>query len=79
MPLGSIPNDVRVPLVYIEIDNSMALDSAPAQQHKILVIGQQLANGSAVPLTQNRITSDSTADNLYGRGSMLADMLKTLR
>ncbi|MBP1130457.1 MULTISPECIES: phage tail sheath subtilisin-like domain-containing protein [Serratia] len=74
-----IPNDVRVPLVYIEIDNSMALDSAPAQQHKILVIGQQLANGSAAPLTQNRITSDSTADNLYGRGSMLAEMLKTLR
>ncbi|HGM5819267.1 TPA: phage tail sheath subtilisin-like domain-containing protein [Serratia marcescens] len=79
MSLGSIPNDVRVPLVYIEIDNSMALDSAPAQQHKILVIGQQLANGSAAPLTQNRITSDSTADNLYGRGSMLAEMLKTLR
>lgn len=79
MSLGSIPNDIRVPLVYIEIDNSMALDSAPAQQHKILVIGQQLASGSATALTQNRITSDSTADNLYGRGSMLAEMLKTLR
>ncbi|MEQ9865061.1 phage tail sheath subtilisin-like domain-containing protein [Pectobacterium aroidearum] len=79
MALGNIPNDIRVPLVYIEIDNSLALDSAPAQQHKILVIGQQLATGTATALTQNRITSDSTADNLYGRGSMLADMLKTLR
>ncbi|MEI7145097.1 phage tail sheath subtilisin-like domain-containing protein [Pectobacterium brasiliense] len=79
MALGTIPNDIRVPLVYIEIDNSLALDSAPAQQHKILVIGQQLATGTAAALTQNRITSDSTADNLYGRGSMLAEMLKTLR
>ncbi|MDQ7097421.1 MULTISPECIES: phage tail sheath subtilisin-like domain-containing protein [unclassified Serratia (in: enterobacteria)] len=79
MTVGSIPNDVRVPLVYIEVDNSMALDSAPAQQHKILVIGQQLASGSATPLTQHRITSDNSADSLYGRGSMLAEMLKTLR
>ncbi|CAI2037061.1 phage tail sheath subtilisin-like domain-containing protein [Serratia plymuthica] len=79
MPLGSIPNDIRVPLVYIAIDNSLALDSAPAQQHKILVIGQQLETGTAQALTQNRITSDSTADQFYGRGSMLAEMLKALR
>ncbi|WP_432322595.1 phage tail sheath N-terminal beta-sandwich domain-containing protein [Yersinia enterocolitica] len=79
MSLGSIPNDIRVPLVYIEIDNSLALNGAPAQQHKILVIGQQLASGTAEPLTQNRITSDSTANQLFGRGSMLAEMLKTLR
>lgn len=79
MSLGSIPNDIRVPLVAIEIDNSLALDSAPAQQHKILVIGHQGANASAPVLTQNRITSDSSADALYGRGSMLAEMLKVLR
>ncbi|EON3357400.1 phage tail sheath subtilisin-like domain-containing protein [Yersinia enterocolitica] len=79
MSLGSIPNDIRVPLVYIEIDNSLALNGAPAQQHKILVIGQQLTSGTAEPLTQNRITSDSTANQLFGRGSMLAEMLKTLR
>ena len=29
--LGNIPADIRVPLVYIDIDNSQALDSAPAQ------------------------------------------------
>lgn len=79
MSLGNIPDDIRVPLVYIEIDNSQALDSAPAQSRKILVIGQQLASGTAAALSQNRITSDSTADNLYGRGSQLAEMLKMLR
>lgn len=79
MSLGTIPNDLRVPLVVIEIDNSLALDSAPAQQHKILVLGFQGATGTAPVLTQNRITSDSSAEVLYGRGSMLAEMLKALR
>ena len=77
--LGDIPADIRVPLVYIDIDNSQALDSAPAQSRKIIVIGQQSATGTAAALTQNRITSDGTADQLYGKGSMLAGKLKTLR
>ncbi|EMX0849587.1 phage tail sheath subtilisin-like domain-containing protein [Pluralibacter gergoviae] len=79
MALGTIPDDIRVPLVYIDIDNSQALSGAPAQSRKIIVIGQQGATGTAAPLTQNRITSDGTADQLYGKGSMLAGMLKILR
>ncbi|AFJ48055.1 phage tail sheath subtilisin-like domain-containing protein [Shimwellia blattae] len=79
MALGTIPDDIRVPLVYIDIDNSQALSGAPAQSRKIIVIGQQSATGTAAVLTQNRITSDGTADQLYGKGSMLAGMLKTLR
>lgn len=79
MTLGSIPDDIRVPLVYIDIDNSQALDGAPAQSRKIIVIGHQSAGGTAQPLTQSRITSDGMAEQLYGKGSMLAEMLKTLR
>lgn len=79
MALGTIPDDIRVPLTAIEIDNSQALDGAPAQQHKILVIGYQGASATTPALTQNRITSDSSAEALYGRGSMLAEMLKALR
>lgn len=79
MSLGNIPDDFRVPLVIIDIDNSQALDSAPAQSRKIIVIGQQSPTGTATALTSNRITSDGTADQLYGKGSMLAGMLKTLR
>lgn len=79
MSLGNIPDDFRVPLVIIDIDNSQALDSAPAQSRKIIAIGQQSVTGTATALTSNRITSDGTADQLYGKGSMLAGMLKTLR
>jgi phage tail sheath gpL-like len=45
MSLGSIPNDIRVPLCYIEFDNSDAVSGTPAKPSKILVIGQQLASG----------------------------------
>ncbi len=79
MALGSIPDDVRCPLVYIEIDNSQALSGAPAQSRKVIVIGHQSAAGAATALTQNRITSDGTAEKLYGKGSMLAEMLKAHR
>ncbi len=80
MSLGSIPNDIKVPLVYIEMDNSQALEGTPAQTHKVLVIGQQLSSGSAVPLEVNRITtSESAIDGLYGKGAMISQMLKALR
>jgi len=80
MALGSIPNDIRVPLVYIEIDNSQALTGTPALAQKVLVIGQQLSGGSATPLTLNRITtSESQIDDLYGKGAMLSRTLKQFR
>ncbi|TCC57796.1 phage tail protein, partial [Citrobacter braakii] len=79
MSIGNIPDDIRVPLVWIDIDNSMAMSAAPAQSRKILVVGQQLASATALPLTLNRITGDSMADELYGRGSMLGEMAKMVR
>ncbi len=64
MSLGSIPNDVRVPLVYIDIDNSEANSGTPALAQKVLVLGQQLATGTADALTLNRITtSESQMDD----------------
>lgn len=79
MALGSIPNDIRNPLVYVDIDNSNAT-SGSTQAHKILVLGIQGATATATALAATRIgTSDSEIDQLYGKGSMLARMLKMLR
>ena len=80
MSLGDIPNDILTPLVYIGIDNSQALDGTPAQVHRVLILGQQTAEGKATPLTLNRITtSEGQMDELYGKGSMLSRMLKVFR
>lgn len=80
MSLGNIPNDIRVPLVYIDIDNSQALTGTPALSQKILVLGMQSASSGAAPLTINRVTtSESEMDFLFGKGYMLSRELKTLR
>lgn len=80
MALGNIPNDIKTPLVFIDIDNSGAVEGTPALTYKVLVIGVQLATGTATPLTLNRITtSESAIDGLYGKGAMLSRMLKTFR
>lgn len=80
MALGNIPNDILNPLVYIDIDNSEAVTGTPALVQKILVIGQQLPTTLTTPLKVTRIgTSESEADALYGKGSMLSIMLQRLR
>lgn len=80
MALGNIPNDVRVPLVYIDMDNSKALTGTPAETQKVLVIGTQLASATATEFTVARIgTSESAMDSAYGQGGMLAAMLKRFR
>ena len=54
MALGTIPNDVRVPLVYIEIDNSQALSGNIAQDQNVMLFGQMTDAGgdagTATPL-----------------------------
>lgn len=81
MPISfnDIPSNIRVPLVYIEFDNTRAVQGTPAISHKILVFGQRLAAGSVNAGVPTRITSDAQAEDAFGRGSMLAEMLKALR
>lgn len=72
---GTISNTVRVPLAYVEFDNSLAVSGTPAKNNKMLIMGLKLASGSAPANTPVRITRASQAEQLYGRGSMLAQML----
>ncbi|WP_241085734.1 phage tail sheath subtilisin-like domain-containing protein [Candidatus Vondammii sp. HM_W22] len=73
--MNQIPTNVRVPLVYIEFDNSRAVQGTPAISHQLLVFGQRLAVGSVAADVPTRITSDAQAED----GSMLAEMLLALR
>ncbi len=76
---NDIPSDIRVPLTYVEFDNSRAVSGTPAMERKLLVIGQRLATGThpaGVPL---RVTSADQAVQAAGQGSMLAAMFKALK
>lgn len=81
MPISfnSIPSNIRVPLVYIEFDNSRAVQGTPGIMHKLLVVGQRLAAGTVAAAVPTRITSADQAEQCFGRGSMLAEMFSYLK
>lgn len=76
---NAIPIDIRTPGHYIEFDNTRAMQGLPAMPHKILVTGQRLTGGTVAAATPVRVLSGSQAEDFFGRGSMLAEMLKALK
>jgi len=76
---NQIPFDIRVPGVYIETDNSLAVGGLPADHHLILVMGQRLTTGTVAALTPVRILNKGQAEAYFGRGSMLSAMLSALK
>ena len=70
------PGTLRRPGVYSEIDNSLAVSGPQSVTYKRLLIGQKLAAGTAQAEHLVRVTSEAQADTLFGRGSMLAGMVR---
>ena len=72
---NTIPTDIRTPGQYVEIDNSKALRAAVAQPPHPGG-GQQPPTGTAAPLTLYRVNSGDEGATLFGRGSVLHEMLR---
>jgi phage tail sheath gpL-like len=72
---NNIPQNMRTPGTYIEIDNSRALKGLIQNPHKVLIVGQKLgSSGTAAFDTLMAISRDSLADGFFGQGSILARM-----
>lgn len=76
---NQIPANLRLPGVRVEFDASRASTGTPAISHKLLVMGQRLSTGTVAQAIPTRVTNDGTAEDAFGRGSMLAEMLKAAR
>jgi phage tail sheath gpL-like len=76
---NSIPIDIRTPGQYIEIDNSKALRGLPNMNRRMLFIGNKLATGSSAAGVLQRINSAAESATLFGRGSVLHEMLRFAR
>lgn len=76
---NDIPGRVRVPGVYLEVDNSEATANPSTVAQRVLVIGTRLASGTAAANTLQRIVSNAQADAAFGRGSQLAQMVSAFR
>lgn len=74
---SNIPADLRVPFVYVEIDNSAA--RLAVEVKRALLIGQRLASGSVAAGQLDLVTSEADAVDKYGQGSMLARMARSYR
>lgn len=70
---NTIPNNLRVPLVWVE--NQLISGGTP-QQNPPLFIGQRLAAGTEAAGTVRRVGSAALADAYYGAGSLLARMVR---
>lgn len=77
LPFTDMPANLRIPGVYIEFDNSLAAQAA--QEFKVLVVGQRLAAGTVAQGVPTRVTNEAQADEFFGRGSMLAEMLRAMK
>lgn len=76
---NSIPVGLRVPGQLIEFDASRATNGLPILPNRILVIGQKLAAGSAAALAPVVVAQADQANALFGRGSMLARMVRAVK
>lgn len=76
---NNIPDTVRTPGAYVEIDNSRALKGLVQNPHKALILGQKIAAGTVPFDTLVAITRDSLADGYFGSGSVLARMCNVFK
>ena len=77
---NNIPNTVRTPGVFTEVDNSRALTGLAANPQKALIIGQLVDTDASVSVEELKaITNDGLADGYFGPGSVLARMCNTFK
>lgn len=78
---NEIPDNIRVPGIYIEIDPSRAAGGGTVMERRLLLIGQRLAAGTAPALAAIRLGSQAgdQAAQAFGQGSMLHGMAAAAR
>lgn len=74
-----IPGDIRTPGVFLEVDASMALAGLAGIHQRLLFFGQRLAAGKTPAGELVQVVSDKDANERFGLGSMLANMLIAAR
>lgn len=77
VPFSNIPQNVRVPLFYAEVDSSQA--GYFTQQNRSLLVGQKLTAGTSPANTLQLVARTDEAKALFGVGSMLARMHEIYR
>lgn len=76
---NNIPDTIRTPGAFAEIDNSRALTGLVQNPHRALLIGQKIAAGTTPVDTLVAISRDGLSDGFFGPGSILARMCNVFK
>lgn len=81
MPItfNQIPDNIRVPGVYVEQDNTRALRGLPQFNGKVYIIGQRLSSGAVAQKIPTLVNSATQGKQYFGRGSFLANMIEVFK
>lgn len=66
---NAIPADIRVPLTYIEFDNSGAVSGTPVMEWRVLLLGQAEADCAGELLKPVLMNTADQAARLWGRAA----------
>jgi phage tail sheath gpL-like len=72
-----IPASIRKPGKYFEFNTKLAVRTLPANEQKVLILGQRLTAGSVAALVPTQVFSDVEAASYFGQGSMLHRMVRS--
>jgi len=76
MTFNEIPDDSLVPFVYVEFDNSRAVQGPGVMPYRGLLIGNRLSTGSVDAAIPTRVSNKDQAADYFGEGSILAHMAR---
>lgn len=73
---NQIPVGTRVPVFFVEIDNTQAVQGLSIQEYNAIIVGQKLAAGTKAEGDVDLVTSGDQAKQFYGNGSILAQQVE---
>lgn len=74
-----IPSGWKVPGVYVEVDNSGAVQGTPTLRKPVLLVGTRTSSGTVAAEIVTPITAASQGALYFGAGSMLAMMIEAFK
>lgn len=72
----TLPSSIRKPGKYLEFNTRLAVRTLPANEQRVLLVGQRTAGGSQPALVPVDVFSDEEARILFGEGSVAHLMVR---
>jgi phage tail sheath gpL-like len=76
---NELPENIRLPLAYVEFDNTRAVSGTPTLDYKVMILGQAATGASGPLMSPVRVVSADHAASLWGPESMIAAQFRAAK